>query len=167
MSTQRFGFEGGGAGREGRHDVIFFERNGLRHGEFSLHVDQLSMQKKRPDGGRDEQWGYRVRELAWNSDSTVLAVWVEGNDGDVGKGISELPQTPAKCFQFNSGLREITTGMIFHMILTRRLMLHLRRYLKHEIAAPTSSSSEPGQFTSLSWHPEMALHLTLTTTCTP
>jgi elongator complex protein 1 len=85
MSTQRFGFEGGGAGREGRHDVIFFERNGLRHGEFSLKIDQLSVKEKRPDDGRDRKWGYRVRELAWNSDSTVLAIWVEGNDGDVGK----------------------------------------------------------------------------------
>jgi hypothetical protein len=36
VSTQRFGFEGGGAGKDGRHDVVFFERNGLRHGEFTL-----------------------------------------------------------------------------------------------------------------------------------
>lgn len=167
MSTQRFGFEGGGAGREGRHDVIFFERNGLRHGEFSLKVDRLSVKGKRPDDGRDRKWGYKVRELAWNSDSTVLAVWVEGNDGDIGKGVSELLQAPADCLQFNFGLWEIITGMVIHIILTWRFMLRLRRYLKHEIAAPTFSSSEPGQFTSLSWHPEMALHLTLTTTCTP
>jgi hypothetical protein len=37
VSTQRFGtFPGGGKGREGRHDVVFFEKNGLRHGEFGL-----------------------------------------------------------------------------------------------------------------------------------
>jgi elongator complex protein 1 len=96
MSTQRFGFEGGGTGREGRHDVIFFERNGLRHGEFSLKVDQLNVKGKGPDHGGDRKWGYRVRELAWNSDSTVLAAWIEGDDGDVGKGVSELSQAPAK-----------------------------------------------------------------------
>ncbi|RKO84341.1 IKI3 family-domain-containing protein, partial [Blyttiomyces helicus] len=43
-----------------RHDVVFFERNGLRHGEFTI---------------REE--GARVVELLWNSDSTVLAVWLE------------------------------------------------------------------------------------------
>lgn len=56
-------------------DVVFFERNGLRHGEFSL----------RPSEGRDltvDQVG-----LEWNSESTVLAVtlddriqlWTMGN----------------------------------------------------------------------------------------
>lgn len=77
VSTQRFGYDGGGAGREGRHDVIFFERNGLRHGEFSLKAEQLSVK------GNDSKWGYKVRELAWNSDSTVLAIWIEGDKGDV------------------------------------------------------------------------------------
>lgn len=37
------------------------------------------------------------------------------------------------------------------------------RYLKHEISAPSTSASTPGRFTSLTWHPELALHLTLTT----
>jgi elongator complex protein 1 len=56
-------------------DVIFFERNGLRHGEFSLRAPE----------GRDlsnDQIG-----LEWNSDSTVIAVtfddrvqlWTTGN----------------------------------------------------------------------------------------
>ncbi|KAJ3499885.1 hypothetical protein NLJ89_g10033 [Agrocybe chaxingu] len=67
--------------------------------------------------------------MAWNADSNVLAVWIEGDDGDV--------------VQF------WTTGN-YHW------------YLKHEITAP-SSSSEPGRFTSLNWHPELALHLILTT----
>ncbi|KAF8963616.1 IKI3 family-domain-containing protein [Flammula alnicola] len=130
VGTQRFGFEGGGAGREGRHDVIFFERNGLRHGEFNLKVDELRMKGKGPEYGRDRKWGYKVRELAWNSDSTVLAVWIEGDEGDV--------------VQF------WTIGN-YHW------------YLKHEIVAPSSSHLEPGRFTSLVWHPELALHLTLTT----
>ncbi|KDR75591.1 hypothetical protein GALMADRAFT_1330461 [Galerina marginata CBS 339.88] len=130
VGTQRFGFEGGGSGREGRHDVIFFERNGLRHGEFSLMVDQLQVKGKGPEHGRDRRWGYKVRELSWNSDSNVLAVWIEGDEGDI--------------VQF------WTTGN-YHW------------YLKHEIAAPPSSPNEPGRFTSLHWHPELALHLTLTT----
>ncbi|KAJ2735225.1 putative elongator complex protein 1 [Coemansia sp. BCRC 34962] len=40
-----------------RHDVVFFERNGLRHGEFALRKATR-----------------RVMELAWNADSSVLAV---------------------------------------------------------------------------------------------
>ncbi|TPX49791.1 hypothetical protein SeMB42_g00599 [Synchytrium endobioticum] len=44
-----------------RHDVVFFERNGLRHGEFELREPQSS----------------KVRELAWNADSTILAIWIE------------------------------------------------------------------------------------------
>ncbi|KAJ2031248.1 putative elongator complex protein 1, partial [Coemansia sp. S610] len=40
-----------------RHDVVFFERNGLRHGEFTLRGCTR-----------------RVLELAWNADSSVLAV---------------------------------------------------------------------------------------------
>ncbi|KAJ3288043.1 hypothetical protein HK104_008357 [Borealophlyctis nickersoniae] len=43
-----------------RHDVVFFERNGLRHGEFTLR-----------------QPGAKVVELAWNADSSILAVWTE------------------------------------------------------------------------------------------
>ncbi|KAF4620926.1 hypothetical protein D9613_000930 [Agrocybe pediades] len=128
--TQRFGFEGGGAGREGRHDVIFFERNGLRHGEFSIDTDKLDVKGKGPEYSSERRWGYKVRELVWNSDSNVLALWIEGDGGDV--------------VQF------WTTGN-YHW------------YLKHEVAAPTSSPNEPGRFTSLLWHPELALHLTLTT----
>jgi len=71
-STQRFGE---GEGRKGRHDLVFFERNGLRHGEFGLREEE---------GGR-----YKVKEVSWNADSTALAVWIErgegGKDGDVGE----------------------------------------------------------------------------------
>jgi elongator complex protein 1 len=83
VSTQRFGFDGGGAGREGRHDVVFFERNGLRHGEYSLKVEQLSVKGNDPTSLTDRQWGYKVREMAWNSDSSVLAIWIEGDKGDI------------------------------------------------------------------------------------
>lgn len=46
-----------------RIDVVFFERNGLRHGQFPLTVKQ-------------EDKGHRI-DLVWNSDSTVLAVVLE------------------------------------------------------------------------------------------
>ncbi|XP_044161324.1 elongator complex protein 1 isoform X1 [Bufo gargarizans] len=49
-----------------KHDVIFFEKNGLVHGEFTLPFAKGEVQ---------------VRELLWNSDSTVLAVWLQ----DLGK----------------------------------------------------------------------------------
>jgi elongator complex protein 1 len=57
-------------------DVVFFERNGLRHGQFSLHLSQIDM----------ASWASTIH-LAWNIDSTVLAVvfidrvqlWTMGN----------------------------------------------------------------------------------------
>lgn len=60
---------------EDRVDVIFFERNGLRHGQFSL---------RSPEG---RTLAEDKIHLSWNSDSTVLAVtlgdriqlWTMGN----------------------------------------------------------------------------------------
>jgi len=57
-------------------DVVFFERNGLRHGQFSLRLDEMA----RPP------WAQKI-SLEWNIDSTVLAVsfcdrvqlWTMGN----------------------------------------------------------------------------------------
>lgn len=45
--------------------VVFFERNGLRRYEFDLR----------------EGAGAKVRELQWNADSSLLAVWVEREGG--------------------------------------------------------------------------------------
>lgn len=61
---------------ESRIDVVFFERNGLRHGQFSLRLTPEQMQLP----------GQHIT-LSWNSDSTVLAVvmadctqlWTMGN----------------------------------------------------------------------------------------
>ena len=52
--------------------MVFFERNGLRHGEFGL---------------REEGEEYKVRGVSWNADSTALAVWIERGQGrgDVGE----------------------------------------------------------------------------------
>ncbi|KAK7472275.1 putative elongator complex protein 1 [Stygiomarasmius scandens] len=77
-STQRFGFEGGGAGREGRHDLVFFERNGLRHGEFELRPTDMTVSRN-----ADKKWGYKVKEVGWSSDSNVLSVWIERDEGDL------------------------------------------------------------------------------------
>jgi elongator complex protein 1 len=59
-----------------RVDVVFFERNGLRHGQFSLRLTTEQMHLSGQHIG-----------LSWNSDSTVLAVtmidciqlWTMGN----------------------------------------------------------------------------------------
>ncbi|ELW64582.1 Elongator complex protein 1 [Tupaia chinensis] len=45
-----------------QQDVVFFEKNGLLHGQFTLPFL------------KDE---VKVNELLWNADSTVLAVWLE------------------------------------------------------------------------------------------
>jgi elongator complex protein 1 len=49
--------------------IVFFERNGLRRYEFDL-------KEERPE------WQCTIRQLAWNSDSTILAVWVERHHED-------------------------------------------------------------------------------------
>jgi elongator complex protein 1 len=79
VSTQRFGFEGGGAGKDGRHDVVFFERNGLRHGEFNMREPW-----NKTTSNEKTDWGYSVREVAWSSDSNILTVWTRGQEKDVG-----------------------------------------------------------------------------------
>nr|XP_033774051.1 elongator complex protein 1 isoform X2 [Geotrypetes seraphini] len=45
-----------------RHDVVFFEKNGLLHGEFTLPFSKGQV---------------KVNDLLWNLDSTVLALWLE------------------------------------------------------------------------------------------
>lgn len=45
-----------------RHEIVFFESNGLRHGQFTLPFQPHHT---------------HVRELAWSCDSTVLSVWTE------------------------------------------------------------------------------------------
>ncbi|CAE6474264.1 unnamed protein product [Rhizoctonia solani] len=79
-STQRFGYEGGGIGRQGRHDVVFFERCGLRRGEFGIRgcVATDNAEANKSAG----LWSYKVKELLWNADSSILALWVEHASGD-------------------------------------------------------------------------------------
>lgn len=56
-----------------RHDIVFFERNGLRHGEFTLR----------------ESDQHKVIELLWNSDSSILAVWMQVKRGDTVKQVGK------------------------------------------------------------------------------
>lgn len=77
---------------EDRIDVVFFERNGLRHGQFSLRLSKEEM----------ESWGTDI-EVSWNVDSTVLAVcfkdrvqlWTMGNYHYYLKQEIALPATSA------------------------------------------------------------------------
>jgi elongator complex protein 1 len=85
VGTQRFGFEGGGAGRPERHDVVFFERNGLRHGEFGLRMADIGGKFKGLDVTDERKWGYKVKEASWSSDSNILSIWIEHDGGDIGK----------------------------------------------------------------------------------
>ncbi|KAF7289209.1 polymerase II transcription elongation factor [Mycena indigotica] len=81
--TQRFGSqEGLGAGNEGRHDLVFFERNGLRHGEYRIRQEDISIPVNRTDAER-RRWGYKIKELNWSSDSNVLGIWIEADDRDI------------------------------------------------------------------------------------
>ncbi|NXD05323.1 ELP1 protein, partial [Certhia familiaris] len=45
-----------------KHDVVFLEKNGLLHGEFTLPFPKGQV---------------KVNEMLWNADSTVLAIWLE------------------------------------------------------------------------------------------
>jgi elongator complex protein 1 len=68
----RYGYMGGGAGKEGRWEVAMLERNGLRHGGFPLRE-------------RENVWKEgNVRAMGWNADSEVLAIWIQRKEEDVG-----------------------------------------------------------------------------------
>ncbi|WEW55517.1 Putative elongator complex protein 1 [Emydomyces testavorans] len=86
-----------------RIDVVFFERNGLRHGQFTLRLDKEDR----------DTWASSI-DLAWNIDSTVLAVlfkdrvqlWTMGNYHYYLK--QEIPLTSA------SGHYEILRSFRWH-----------------------------------------------------
>ncbi|KAI0220632.1 Elongator complex protein 1 [Lamellibrachia satsuma] len=71
--------------RPNKHNIIFFERNGLRHGEFTL-----------PFGVHD----VKVKEVLWNTESTVLAVWCEDLPPEGGT----VDFAPKSYSQYNIGL---------------------------------------------------------------
>ncbi|KAJ1032623.1 hypothetical protein NDA16_000646 [Ustilago loliicola] len=140
-STQRFGpsdVQGQmwSQGRKGRHDVVFFERNGLRHGEFSLREESASQPEGTQIGWAESQqegpWArtHFIRELAWNADGTALTVWLTR------VGNAEQSDAPHDVVQI------YTTGN-YHW------------YLKQEIVASTSNSNVE----QVKWHSEDPLQL--------
>lgn len=62
---------------------MFFERNGLRRGEFVLRDVGVGVGVEQGGSGRER--GYKVRELGWNADSTVCSVWIERVGEDIGE----------------------------------------------------------------------------------
>lgn len=45
-----------------KHEIVFYERNGLSHGSFTLPFPPKE---------------FKVNEILWNNDSTVLCIWLE------------------------------------------------------------------------------------------
>ncbi|KAF6767348.1 IKI3 [Kalmanozyma brasiliensis GHG001] len=143
-STQRFGPSGiegqmWSQGRKGRHDVVFFERNGLRHGEFSLREESASQPEGLQLGWNDSQkensWTrtHYVRELAWNADGSALAVWLTRLDAASEQGGSA-----------HDVVQIFTTG-------------NNHWYLKQEFVAPVGD----GGVEQVRWHSEDPLQLSI------
>ena len=66
-----------GKGRAGRHDIIFFERNGLRHGEFSLREEENEKDSINNTSSSKRQINHEIKELKWNSDGNALGIWIK------------------------------------------------------------------------------------------
>lgn len=138
---------------ENRVDVVFFERNGLRHGQFSLRLTPEELQLP----------GQHIR-LSWNSDSTVLAInmagytqlWTMGNyhwylKQEIRTAVSMLPSSP-QLWHPEKPLRVMTTasgkyqisllsqivnsnfGSRFHLL--DRLHFHYSSWLVHASTRP-------------------------------
>uniref|UniRef100_A0A4W5NSL0 IkappaB kinase complex-associated protein n=1 Tax=Hucho hucho TaxID=62062 RepID=A0A4W5NSL0_9TELE len=101
-----------------KHSVVFMEKNGLLHGDFTLPF------------GKEQ---VKVKELLWNSDSTVLAVWLEDmTPGEEGQSV---------CFQ-------LWTVGNYHW------------YLKQNLDFGSDPQRAPAY---VSWDPERPLRLHLVT----
>ncbi|OAV88161.1 hypothetical protein, variant [Puccinia triticina 1-1 BBBD Race 1] len=107
-----------------RLNVIFFERNGLQRYGFDLNeIDSIV-----------NIWG-----LAWNSDSSILAVGIEK------RGQSNTAESP----QHTNYAVQLWTRNNYHW------------YLKHEIQLDLSVKSATDSSPSMMWHPELPLCLYL------
>jgi elongator complex protein 1 len=92
-------------------DVVFFERNGLRHGQFSLRLTLEEL----------ETSGKHVR-LAWNNDSSVMAVllansvqlWTMGNYHWYLK--QEIPAAGKELAHFDSLIWHPERALLFMII---------------------------------------------------
>ncbi|XP_073242058.1 elongator complex protein 1-like [Porites lutea] len=106
-----------------RHEIIFFERNGLRHGEFILPFNKMEVQ---------------VVELAWNIDSTVLAVWAVELQSQELTESQFVPKSYVQLWTVNN----------YHW------------YLKQQLEFPASLKDRVACFT---WDPEVSLRMHLMT----
>ena len=103
-----------------RVDVVFFERNGLRHGQFSLRLSKADM----------ESWASTIA-LSWNVDSTVLAVtyrdrvqlWIVSNYHYYLK--QEIPTTKSTHASHNTQIRWHPEQPLRCCIQTGRILLDL------------------------------------------
>lgn len=154
-STQRYGAksEGMAAGREGRHDVVFFERNGLRRGGFEIVKG----------GGpptTDQGHTYSIHQLAWSCDSNILAIWIRSRSN---RDNSMLPFA-RRISYLNSALSPTMDHWKLPLVRTLEIMSDYTdqfppaRYLKQCIWSPPAE-----RYTSITWHPENALKLTVAT----
>ncbi|XP_020621181.1 elongator complex protein 1-like isoform X1 [Orbicella faveolata] len=107
-----------------RHEVVFFERNGLRHGEFILPFGKMET---------------KVVEVAWNSDSCVLALWAEELPSqEIPQSQEFLPKSYVQLWSVNN----------YHW------------YLKQQMEFPASLKNRVACFI---WDPEVPLRLHIMT----
>jgi elongator complex protein 1 len=133
-SAQRFGYEGGG-----RHDVIFFERCGLRRGEFGIRNGVTS--NGPPQTNATGPWSYKIKELLWNTDSSILALWIERATSDCGMFAAFLTLILVPITEIEFTVVQLWTTGNYHW------------YLKQEIIPSVEST----RYTYVAWHPETAM----------
>ncbi|CAO1630884.1 unnamed protein product [Sympodiomycopsis kandeliae] len=124
-------------GRENRHDIIFFERNGLKRGSFQLREDEGALVDG-SEGGPTEvplldaaskqremvsTWSHshKIIDMKWSPDGNALGVWLSRQSQDV---------------------LQIWTMSNWHW------------YLKQEINPPLTSHGSRSRIGSWVWHPQ-------------
>ncbi|PWN23511.1 IKI3-domain-containing protein [Microstroma glucosiphilum] len=129
-------------GRTGRHDITFFERNGLKRGGFSLREEGGAMvdgkeggiteppllDKEAKERSSTPSWTrpHEIVDIKWNSDGSCLAVHLRSESTDV---------------------------------LQIWMVGNWHWYLKHELRPSTSSKLAPVRLRAWMWHPEQPFKL--------
>eukprot|EP00055_Hartaetosiga_balthica_P008303 m.30465 g.30465 ORF g.30465 m.30465 type:complete len:1546 (-) comp6230_c0_seq1:74-4711(-) len=109
-----------------RHDVVFFERNGLRHGDFSLPFAAREM---------------HVVSLSWSCDSSTLCVWCVS--------LPEFQEDGEHVFDSQEGV--LSNTKTTHLLFYRSSNYHW--YLQQDITFH-GEDVQNSLITSCSWHPE-------------
>ena len=106
----RYGYAGGGDGKEGRWDIAMLERNGLRHGGFELRETH-------------EVWkDGKIRGMSWSPDSEVLAIWIQRESVDVSKLIQP------RFWPLVTFLVQLWSMKNYHYYLKQEIMPHGQRH---------------------------------------